>query len=122
MDYEAVIGLEVHAQLLTRSKMFCSCAAKYLDASPNTTVCPVCLALPGVLPVVNREAVKFFEQHPEGAAFRPRVNHVVGWGRIAAEVLLLGLGDLLQEAREVGDLFEIGGRALEHALLGVSAS
>jgi aspartyl-tRNA(Asn)/glutamyl-tRNA(Gln) amidotransferase subunit B len=59
VDYEAVIGLEVHAQLLTRSKMFCSCAAKYRDASPNTMVCPVCLALPGVLPVVNRQAVIF---------------------------------------------------------------
>lgn len=57
-EYEAVIGLEVHAQLLTRSKMFCSCPADYQEAAPNTRVCPVCLGLPGTLPVINREAVR----------------------------------------------------------------
>lgn len=57
--YEPVIGLEVHAQLLTRSKMFCSCPCIYIDSEPNTVVCPVCLALPGSLPVVNRKAVEF---------------------------------------------------------------
>ena len=57
--YETVIGLEVHAQLLTRSKMFCSCPADYIQGSPNTVVCPVCLALPGVLPVINRRAVEY---------------------------------------------------------------
>jgi aspartyl-tRNA(Asn)/glutamyl-tRNA(Gln) amidotransferase subunit B len=56
--YEAVIGLEVHAQLLTRSKMFCSCSTAYFDAPPNSNVCPVCLGLPGTLPVMNREAVE----------------------------------------------------------------
>jgi aspartyl-tRNA(Asn)/glutamyl-tRNA(Gln) amidotransferase subunit B len=56
--YEAVIGLEVHAQLLTRSKMFCSCPTAYFDAPPNSNVCPVCLGLPGTLPVMNREAVE----------------------------------------------------------------
>jgi len=59
MDYETVIGLEVHAQLLTRSKMFCGCSADYASAPPNTHVCPVCLALPGVLPVINRRAVEY---------------------------------------------------------------
>ena len=59
MEYEQVIGLEVHAQLLTRSKMFCSCSANYFDAPPNTLVCPVCLGMPGVLPVINRRAVEF---------------------------------------------------------------
>ncbi len=54
--YETVIGLEVHAQLLTRSKIFCSCPAEF-GAEPNTLVCPVCLGLPGALPVINREAV-----------------------------------------------------------------
>ena len=56
--YETVIGLEVHAQLLTRSKMFCACPAEYVQGEPNTVVCPVCLALPGVLPVINRRAVE----------------------------------------------------------------
>lgn len=57
-QYETVIGLEVHAQLLTESKMFCSCSAAYAAAPPNTHVCPVCMALPGVLPVINRSAVE----------------------------------------------------------------
>jgi len=55
--YETVIGLEVHAQLLTATKMFCGCATDYQSAPPNTHVCPVCLGLPGALPVANREAV-----------------------------------------------------------------
>ena len=56
--YEAVIGLEVHAQLLTKSKIFCGCSTKF-GAAPNTQTCPVCLGLPGVLPVLNREVVNF---------------------------------------------------------------
>jgi aspartyl-tRNA(Asn)/glutamyl-tRNA(Gln) amidotransferase subunit B len=54
--YEPVIGLEVHAQLLTRTKLFCSCANRFGDP-PNTNVCPVCVGLPGALPVLSREAV-----------------------------------------------------------------
>jgi aspartyl-tRNA(Asn)/glutamyl-tRNA(Gln) amidotransferase subunit B len=57
--YEPVIGLETHVQLQTRSKMFCSCSANYAGAEPNTHVCPVCLALPGVLPVINQQAVEY---------------------------------------------------------------
>ena len=54
---EPVIGLEVHAQLLTQSKMFCACSTDYTGAEPNTRVCPVCMGLPGTLPVINRQAV-----------------------------------------------------------------
>ena len=58
MEFESVIGLEVHAQLKTRTKIFCGCATAF-GAPPNTHVCPVCLGLPGVLPVLNRNVVAF---------------------------------------------------------------
>jgi aspartyl-tRNA(Asn)/glutamyl-tRNA(Gln) amidotransferase subunit B len=56
--YEAVIGLEVHSQLLTASKMFCGCSSEYAGAAPNSHVCPICLGMPGMLPVINRRAVE----------------------------------------------------------------
>ena len=59
MTYEIFIGLEVHTQLLTRSKMFCGCSADYANAPPNTHVCPVCLGMPGVLPVINEKAIEY---------------------------------------------------------------
>jgi len=58
MQYETVIGLEVHAQLLTDTKIFCGCSTKF-GAPPNTHVCPVCLGMPGVLPVLNKKVVDF---------------------------------------------------------------
>ena len=61
MEYEAVIGLEVHAQLLTKSKLFCGCSTT-VGEEPNTNVCPVCLGLPGSLPVLNQHAVKLAVQ------------------------------------------------------------
>ena len=57
MNYEAVIGLEVHVQLKTQSKLFCGCATEF-GSEPNTRVCPVCLGYPGVLPVMNAEAIR----------------------------------------------------------------
>jgi aspartyl-tRNA(Asn)/glutamyl-tRNA(Gln) amidotransferase subunit B len=57
-EYEAVIGLEVHAQLLTKTKAFCGCSAEFGN-EPNTNVCPVCLGMPGVLPVLNKNLVEF---------------------------------------------------------------
>src|SRR5688572_8003850 len=57
MEYEAVIGLETHVQLKTKSKMWCGCANQF-GAEPNTNVCPVCLGMPGVLPVANEEAMR----------------------------------------------------------------
>src|SRR5437016_2111021 len=58
-DYEVVIGLEVHSQLLTKSKMFCTCSTGYANAAPNTHVCPICMGMPGVLPVINRQAIAY---------------------------------------------------------------
>ncbi|MGH7915933.1 MAG: Asp-tRNA(Asn)/Glu-tRNA(Gln) amidotransferase subunit GatB, partial [Candidatus Binataceae bacterium] len=56
-EYEAVIGLEVHTHLLTHSKLFCGCSTAF-GAAPNENVCPVCMGMPGVLPVLNRHAVE----------------------------------------------------------------
>ena len=71
MEFETIIGLEVHVQLNTKTKIFCSCATSFGE-SPNKNVCPTCLALPGALPVLNREAVKKAIQF--GTAINAQIN------------------------------------------------
>ena len=58
MEFETVIGLEVHAQMLTDTKIFCNCSTKF-GGAPNSHACPVCLGMPGVLPVFNKKVVEF---------------------------------------------------------------
>ena len=78
MEFEAVIGLEVHAQLLTRSKIFCSCSTRF-GAPPNSNTCPVCLGLPGALPVLNREVVSMAVK--AGLALNCRINPISVFAR-----------------------------------------
>jgi aspartyl-tRNA(Asn)/glutamyl-tRNA(Gln) amidotransferase subunit B len=77
-DYEVVIGLEVHAQLLTRSKMFCGCATTF-GAPANSQTCPICQGMPGVLPVMNRRAIEFGIR--SALAFDARVNPACRFAR-----------------------------------------
>ncbi|MDZ7727048.1 MAG: Asp-tRNA(Asn)/Glu-tRNA(Gln) amidotransferase subunit GatB [Dehalococcoidia bacterium] len=58
-EFETVIGLEVHTQLITQSKMFCGCSTDYSGSEPNTHVCPVCMGMPGTLPVINERAIEY---------------------------------------------------------------
>jgi aspartyl-tRNA(Asn)/glutamyl-tRNA(Gln) amidotransferase subunit B len=77
--YELVVGMEVHAQALTRSKMFCGCATDYAGAPPNTRVCPICLGMPGTLPVINRAAVEATIR--TGLALNCRINELAVFAR-----------------------------------------
>ncbi len=77
--YEAVIGIEVHCQLRTASKMFCACSTAQDEAAPNTHVCPVCLGLPGALPVINRRAVEHVLA--TGLAIEATVPAATRWDR-----------------------------------------
>jgi aspartyl-tRNA(Asn)/glutamyl-tRNA(Gln) amidotransferase subunit B len=78
MPYEPVIGLEVHAELLTESKIFCACSAKF-GAEPNENTCPVCLGMPGVLPVLNRRVVEFTIR--TGLATNCTIASISRWAR-----------------------------------------
>jgi aspartyl-tRNA(Asn)/glutamyl-tRNA(Gln) amidotransferase subunit B len=77
--YEAVIGIEVHCQLRTASKMFCGCSTAYDGAPPNTHVCPVCLGLPGALPTINKRAVEHVLA--TGAAIEATAPPATRWDR-----------------------------------------
>ena len=78
-DYEVVVGVEIHVQLKTSSKMFCSCSTDTRSAPPNTNTCPVCLGLPGALPVMNRRAVELVLA--TGIAIEATTPEVTRWDR-----------------------------------------
>ncbi len=78
MDFETVIGLEIHAQLKTDSKIFCGCSTAF-GAPPNSHTCPVCLGMPGVLPVLNKKVVEYAVKM--GLATRSRINSVSQFAR-----------------------------------------
>ncbi|MCS7055447.1 MAG: Asp-tRNA(Asn)/Glu-tRNA(Gln) amidotransferase subunit GatB [Thermoflexales bacterium] len=79
MEYEVVIGMETHVELDTHSKMFCACSARFFGAEPNTNVCPVCLGMPGALPVINKRAVEFAMM--VGLALNCRIARHTFWER-----------------------------------------
>ena len=78
VDYKVLVGLEIHVQLCTRTKMFCGCALGFGE-EPNSRVCPVCLGMPGSLPVMNRQAVEFAML--AGLALNCQIAEFTKWDR-----------------------------------------
>ena len=79
MHHTIIIGLEVHVQLLTKTKLFCGCVNRFNPENPNVQTCPVCLGLPGSLPVMNREA--FLLSVKTGLALNCDISRFTKWDR-----------------------------------------
>ena len=77
MEYDVVIGLEVHSELKTKTKVFCSCKNEF-GSEPNTNCCPVCLGFPGTLPKLNREVVNFAVNRGHEAAMIAGIDYAKG--------------------------------------------
>ena len=91
--YEAVIGLEIHAQLQTRSKIFCGCSTAF-GAPPNSHVCPVCLGLPGALPVLNRVAVELAGRASLALGLEVHAGHGIDYETVGAIAAIPELAEL----------------------------
>ena len=105
--YNIIIGLEVHVQLQTQTKLFCGCSTKF-GAPPNTQTCPICVGMPGTLPVMNRAGVRAVAAHGPGAELPDRPVHQVGPQAVLLSRLAQGLSDqpvrsALQPRRLAGD-------------------
>ena len=98
MEFEAVIGLEVHAQLKTRTKIFCGCSTAF-GAPPNTHTCPVCLGMPGVLPVLNKKVVAYAMRMAKLGIAVLVSEQVLSFAmEVADDILVLDLGRIVRSA------------------------
>ena len=79
MKYEPVIGLEIHVELKTKTKMFCACKNNPDERHPNVNICPICTGQPGTLPVINREAVNRVIK--VGLALKSKISEITKWDR-----------------------------------------
>jgi len=79
LEYKPIIGLEIHVQLMTKTKLFCSCSSDSDTSDPNTNICPVCSAQPGTLPVLNKKAVDFIIK--AGIAMNSKIAEITKWDR-----------------------------------------